>query len=273
MEPLKGKHPKNSALHFACLTGDIKRVKNILSLGGNVNARGMLNRTLVMLAAWKRQREVLEFLLRQGADVGLVDGRDDSILHLACVGGDGYIVNLILCKYITLVNIDGKGNYGKTPVMEAAYAGHLNVLQQLRSKGADMSLVDDGGDNVLHWACVGGHIEVVSYVLSIICFDMNCRGVCERTPVMAAAVHGHEQVFHVIVSKGGDMTLTDAKCRNILHLACRGGNVELVKRVLSKNIFDINSKDHFGNTALMEASVQRHREMVNLLQGKGAKSL
>ncbi|XP_046561649.1 ankyrin repeat and KH domain-containing protein 1-like [Haliotis rubra] len=225
-----------------------------------------------MLAAWKGHREVLEFLLCEGADVGLVDSRDDNILHLASVGGDGYIVNLILCKYTTLVNIDGKGNYGKTPVMEAAYAGHLHLLQQLRSKGADMSLVDDGGDNVLHWACVGGHIEVVKYILSMTCFDINCRGVCERTPLMEAAVHGHGEVFNIIVSKGGDLTLTDAKCRNILHLACRGGNVEIVKCLLSKNIFDINSTDHFGNTALMEATAQRHREMVNLLQNKGGKS-
>ncbi|XP_071086287.1 serine/threonine-protein phosphatase 6 regulatory ankyrin repeat subunit A-like [Haliotis cracherodii] len=271
MDPSKDQGSKNTALHHACLAGDLKRVTTILSDGHDINARGMLKRTPVMLAAWKGHRKVLDFLLDKGADVGIVDGRHDSILHLACVGGGVEIVKPIL-SYTTRVDINEKGNYGKTPIMNAAWTRHTDVLQLLVSKGADLSSADDGGDSILHWACVGGHAEMVKYVLSMKRFDINSRGVCERTPVMEAAVHGHDEVFHLIVRSGGDLTLADAKARNILHLACRGGNLEIVKYVLSKHIVDINSRDQMGNTAVMDATVQRHREMVNLLVSKGAHS-
>ena len=47
-------------------------------------------------------------------------------------------------------------------------------------------------------------------------------------------------------------------------LAASNGNTEIVEKFLSYN-FDLNHKIHVGNTALIEATKNRHYEVVKLL--------
>lgn len=56
---------------------------------------------------------------------------------------------------------------------------------------------------------------------------------------------------------------------NILHQACKQGNIDIVKRILSSECIqhrpDINEKDSQGSTALHEASYLGHDEIIRLL--------
>ncbi|CAF0975813.1 unnamed protein product [Adineta ricciae] len=61
---------------------------------------------------------------------------------------------------------------------------------------------------------------------------------------------------------------------NTLHRACKQGNFEIVKRILSPETLvnrpDVNGKDAFGSTALHEASFFGHDDIVRLLIKAGA---
>ncbi|CAF0912420.1 unnamed protein product [Rotaria sordida] len=61
---------------------------------------------------------------------------------------------------------------------------------------------------------------------------------------------------------------------NTLHRACKQGNFEIVKKILSPEILinrpDVNGKDAFGSTALHEASYFGHDDIVRLLIKAGA---
>lgn len=56
---------------------------------------------------------------------------------------------------------------------------------------------------------------------------------------------------------------------NTLHRACKQGNLEIVKKILSPEISpnrpDVNAKDSLGSTALHEASFFGHDDIVRLL--------
>jgi len=56
---------------------------------------------------------------------------------------------------------------------------------------------------------------------------------------------------------------------NTLHRACKQGNFDIVKKILSPEILinrpDVNGKDAFGSTALHEASFFGHDDIVRLL--------
>ncbi len=55
---------------------------------------------------------------------------------------------------------------GRTPLMKAARAGHLQAVQFLVSKGADVNRHTSNNDHtVLSLASAGGHISVVQYLL------------------------------------------------------------------------------------------------------------
>ena len=48
----------------------------------------------------------------------------------------------------------------------AAGVGQLEVVQVLRSKGADLDAVDERGDSAATWAARHGHPAVLSYLIS-----------------------------------------------------------------------------------------------------------
>ncbi|XP_071094691.1 ankyrin repeat domain-containing protein 50-like [Haliotis cracherodii] len=191
----------------------------------------------------------------------------DNILHEACREGDLSRVQHILTEgHVDLISREKE--HGKTPLMLAARWGKRDVFDLVVSKGGIASLVDINGDNILHLACLGGHVEMVKYILSQNIVDINSRGVYERTPLMFAATEGHRDVFDLVMSIGGNASLVDINGDNILHLACLGGYVEIVKYILSQNIADINSRGLYGRTLLMFAATEGHRDVFDLVMSK-----
>ncbi|XP_046579350.1 ankyrin repeat domain-containing protein 50-like [Haliotis rubra] len=255
-------------LHKACLGGHVEMVKYVLSLNiVDVNSRGHFGRTPLMLAAYIGQKEVLDVVLSKGGDASLVDIHGDTILHLACLGGNLEIVKYVLSQNI--VDVNSRGQYNRTPLMMAARRGHGEVFYLVLHKGGDASLVDKYGDSILHLACLGGNLEIVKYDLSQKIFYVNSRGQYDRTPLMMAARMGYGEVFYLVLNIGGDASLVDKYGDSILHLACLGGNLEIVKYVLSQNIVDVNSRGQYNRTPLMVAAYMGHTEVLQLLFHEG----
>ncbi|XP_067650441.1 ankyrin repeat domain-containing protein 50-like isoform X1 [Haliotis asinina] len=258
----------NNILHMACLGGDVEIVKHVLSQDIlDINSRGQYGRTAVMFAAEKGHCEVFDILVSHGGDVSIVDGSSNSILHVACIGGNVDMVKYVLSQ--NLVDINSGGQYGRTPLMSAVGRGCRDVFDLLVSSGGDVSLVDSSSNTILHLACIGGHVDMVKYVLSLDVVDINVRGQYGRTPLMSAAWRGHRKVFDFLVSKGGDASVVDDDGNNILHLACIGAQVEMVKYILSQDVVDTNSRGQFGRTPLMIAAEKGYRVVFDLLVDRG----
>ncbi|XP_048250105.1 ankyrin repeat domain-containing protein 17-like isoform X2 [Haliotis rufescens] len=257
-------------LYDASGRGDQEEVRLILATGlVNINCPvGLGRRTPMMAAAWSGHREVVELLVSKGADVSLVDGGGNNSLHYACCGGDAETVKSVLSPNV--VDIDGRGWRRRTPMMEAADRGHREVVELLVSKGANVSLVDGGGNNSLHYACCGGDVETVKYVLSLNVVDIDGRGEVSRTPVMCAARWRNREVVEFLVSKGANVSLVDKIGNNILHLASGEGDVETVKFVVSLNVVDINARNNIGLTAADRARDWARRQLLDLLVSHGA---
>ncbi|XP_046341395.2 ankyrin repeat domain-containing protein 50-like isoform X1 [Haliotis rufescens] len=178
-----------------------------------------------------------------------------------------------MVKYVLshdMEDINSRGWKKRTPVMVAALRGHKEEVELLVGEGADVSLVSERGANILHLASRGGHVEVVKYVLSQVMVRINSRGWKKRTPVMAAALHGHKEVVELLVGEGVDVSLVSERGENILHLAHRGGHVEVVKYVLSQDKVGINAKNNKGQTAAKIAISQDRGDMLYLLVSHGA---
>ncbi|XP_067661828.1 ankyrin repeat domain-containing protein 50-like [Haliotis asinina] len=261
----------DNVLHCACRGGDVELVKYVLSQSNvDINSRGWIKRTPMMAAAERGHTEVVKLLVSRGADVSLVDTVGENVLHWACVGGHVQTVMYILSQ--SNVDINSSGWKKRTPMMAAAERGHTEVVKLLVSRGADVSLVDTVGENVLHWACVGGHVQTVMYILSQSNVDINSRGWKKRTPMMAAAERGHTEVVKLLVSRGADVSLVDTVGNNILHYACQGGNVEVVRFVVSQNIVDINCRGMQNMTSVMVAAKYGRKDVVEFLVSRGAES-
>ncbi|XP_071111393.1 uncharacterized protein [Haliotis cracherodii] len=121
----------------------------------------------------------------------------------------------------------------------------------------------------LYVASGDGNLEEVKRILSR-GVDVNCRWRGSMTPVILAAYYGHRDVLELLVGEGADVSLVDEDGDNTLHWACRGGDMETVKFVLSLHVVDIDARDNDGLTAASWARLMRHTRVADLLVSRGA---
>ncbi|XP_048250936.1 putative ankyrin repeat protein RF_0381 [Haliotis rufescens] len=259
----------HTKLLSSTIDGDLCGVKLILlEAQAVINTRGLNRRTPVMFAAGKAHKDMFDLLVREGADLSLLDKDRKTVLHIACEGGNIGIVNYILTKDI--VGIDNRDNLRQSTVMKAALNGNKDVFEILVGKGTDLSFVDSNGGTILHLACSGGSIEIVNHVLTDTHLDINSRDEEDCTPMLNAAKKGHKHVFDLLVSKGADMALRDRASNTVLHAACEGGNIEIVQYILRQNVTSINARRWEGVTPVLVAADNGHEEVFDLLVVEGA---
>ncbi|XP_071098269.1 serine/threonine-protein phosphatase 6 regulatory ankyrin repeat subunit A-like [Haliotis cracherodii] len=258
----------NNILHVACQGGSLGMVKYIISQKiFPAEVKGRLGRTPVMHAAYFGQNEVFDYLVSKGCSLSVIDSDGDTILHMACYGGNQELVEAVLSKGV--VGIETKGKYGRTPVMTAADFGHMNIFDFLVSKGCDLSVVDANGDNILHVACYCGNVDMVMHLISQKVCGIESRGKYGRTPIMQAAFFGRIDVFELLLNEGADLSVADDDGDNILHVACLGGNVAMVKVIVSKDVLPLESRGKYGRTGVMHAANKGHRDVLDLLVTNG----
>ncbi|XP_071084799.1 uncharacterized protein [Haliotis cracherodii] len=180
----------------------------------------------------------------------------DIDFHAACKAGDvGRVARFLSGDQ---GNLNGKDGNGRTGLMMAAYQGHRNVVEFLVSKGADLTLVEKGGDTILHAACRGGDINIVKCVLSKDDVDVNCTDKSGMTPSMSAARWGYTEVVKLLIRRGSNLQMVDDEGDTILHYACRGGHDDIAEYVLSRSAALINVKNRSGKTAARVAKDEEH---------------
>ncbi|XP_046562348.1 inversin-like [Haliotis rubra] len=163
---LSDKHGDNTR-HCACNGGHFDVVKYVLSLNSeDINSSGREGRTPVMIAAEKGHKEVVELLVRHGANLLLSDKHGDNTLHRTCNGGHFDVVKYVLC--LNSVDINSTGWKKRTPVMIAADYGHKEVVELMVKNEANFSLRDEDGKSILDFARQGGYLEVVQYVMTLL---------------------------------------------------------------------------------------------------------
>lgn len=118
-----------------------------------------------------------------------------------------------------------------TPLIAAAHAGNLKVVEFLIERGANVGAVDAGGKTALHWAALRDHAEVVG----------------------------------VLIKSGADVNAVDDSKATSVSLAARTGSVDALKLLLSSDEIDLNTGDVLGVTPLMWATIRNQEAIVRLL--------
>ncbi|KAJ4168311.1 hypothetical protein NW754_013645 [Fusarium falciforme] len=91
-----------------------------------------------------------------------------------------------------------------------------------------------------------------------------------QTPLLWAAMNGHEAVARLLLEKGADLEVKDRNGYTLLMLAALKGH-EAVARLLLERGADLEAKIGNGNTPLMLATYNGHEAVARLLLEKGAR--
>ncbi|XP_046555196.1 serine/threonine-protein phosphatase 6 regulatory ankyrin repeat subunit B-like isoform X2 [Haliotis rubra] len=256
----------NDLFHLACQYRDtsvVKIVKSLLkkSKAWHINCRGMNDWTPIMCAVFSGKNDILDYLVhKKKTDLTLRDSNNNTVLHLACMYGNESIVNSLLPS----TDKDCHGRHGMTPVMCALLSGRMDVFNLLVSQNADTALADYDNNSLLHLACL---IDDIPDIL-LTKIDADTQGNQGWTPLMKAAVNGSKHAFDQLDKAKANLYPKDDNSNNILHLACHGGHVSIVKHLLTTD--DINSRGNKGWTPVMYAAANGSKDVFDLLVSKGA---
>ena len=176
----------------------------------------------------------------------------------ACEEGDLFKVRQLIkggCDMNT------RGEYDTTPLMEAASEGHNQVVEELIRKGARVNVKDIDQRTALHWASWSGHCSVVK-TLCAAGADTNVQDLGGVTPLMEAAVEGSDEIVCELIRAGASVNVvTSSECWGLaagstaLHLAAKYNHIKCgvllveagadmtVRNKYSKSPLDLGSGD------------------------------
>uniref|UniRef100_A0A4W3HCN7 Ankyrin repeat and KH domain containing 1 n=1 Tax=Callorhinchus milii TaxID=7868 RepID=A0A4W3HCN7_CALMI len=161
---------------------------------------------------------------------------------------------------------------GFTPLILAATAGHVGVVEILLDKGADIEAQSERTkDTPLSLACSGGRQEVVELLLARGA-NKEHRNVSDYTPLSLAASGGYVNIIKILLNAGAEINSRTGSKLGIspLMLAAMNGHVASVKLLLDMGS-DINAQIETNrNTALTLACFQGRAEVVSLLLDRKA---
>lgn len=229
-----------------------------LSLGASANAEDAKHLTALSWAASRGHVEVLELLLRHGANPNANDNAcRGTALHCAASHGQMRAVEILLA-YGT--NPNAQGAFGITPVYVSALRRHFDVTRML---------LQHGGRSSLFVATALGDAHEVGQMLRQGA-NPNEQDAYEMTPLHWAASLGEPQIATLLVSHGAQVDARDRNGAQPLRYAAELGEVKMVKSLISYGS-SVNDMDKVkGATPLHWSALNGHLETAAILVKAGA---
>ncbi|XP_046888097.1 poly [ADP-ribose] polymerase tankyrase-2-like isoform X2 [Hypomesus transpacificus] len=275
------------ALFEACRNGDLERVRKLVN-PENVNSRDTAGRksTPLHFAAGFGRKDVVAFLLQNGANVHARDDGGLISLHNACSFGHAEVVNLLLHHG---AEANARDNWNYTPLHEAAIKGKIDVCIVLLQHGAVSTIRNTDGrtaldlaepatkavlngdykkDDLLESARSGNEDKLMDLLTPL---NVNCHASDGRksTPLHLAAGYNRVKSVKLLLRHGADVQAKDKGDLVPLHNACSYGHYE-VTELLVKHGACVNSMDLWQFTPLHEAASKNRVEVCSLLLSHGA---
>ena len=196
--------------HCAAQSGNIEAFMYLIQLDpSQIKTTTNDGRTYHHLAAERGHFELVQHLY--DSKLNFIDGKEPvttdhyNIFFYAFHSG-----NVQLAKYIVEKYKDNKPSY------------EITIKNQSSKRLTPV-----------HAAALSSNIELAEYVLGIQNLQLNCINMTEhRTPLCYAAISGSIQMVEFLLKKGAEL---NAPCTvPLLHCAAQGGNIEIIKLLLSE---------------------------------------
>jgi len=255
--------PAGNPLHTAIAEANTEKTARLAAdktLLEEINGAGQ---TPLLQAVSARNAELVELLLKVGADTRQSDLNGNSALHYAVSSRNIRLLKLILPA---AANPDPINSEGKTPLLLAAENGTVDMIEALLQAGADYNSKDRRGNTILHILSLkpGYGREALVKKLASMVRDVNLRNFDDYTPLHLAARAGNLVAVRALLDAGAriDARLPDGS--TVLFFC---------KPVSSSSLIglgaDIGATNNAGHTAVVHARLQGDKERLTFLKRTG----
>ena len=189
-----GESPYQVSLLQAIWKEDVAGVKEFLGKGADPNAFTSTGTTPLLIAAKKKNPQLMQILVEKGAKV---DWRDkDGITPLMAAVSAGLVQN-VRTLITAGANVNAKDTKGFTPLMWATAQGFPQVVEILLAYGADVNLKTPEGLNVM------GLSKRITADLQRSLADAQKKKDQKNIAKLKKSLAQHEQVFQLLEKGAG----------------------------------------------------------------------
>lgn len=171
------------------------------------------------------------------------------------------------------LNIAGKR--GLTALARAAENGHLDTVKELVANDAEVGLRDGNGRTVLFISACCGQLDIFRELVSVPGVHVDDVDTGGMTALMWAAWNGHVDLCLELLDRGADVNIQASGGNTALNYAVRLNDVEKGEELVSFFLVRgsvVNSKDMYENTPLTEAAYRGRLAALRILLDAGADS-
>lgn len=304
-ELLVAKGADVSAIHWAAFIGDIQKVKEFIGQGVDVNAKeDRMAATPLLFAVSGGQKDVIRFLIAQGADVNARARVLSTALHVAVLCAEMDIIELLLDQG---ADVNQNSMFG-TPLDISALFARTDAASLLIRNGANVnatSKISPFPGTALHKVLLGAIVidlgmgwppvrmgqtggfsdllpttdrVLIKHVLkqrkALLELLLSSGADIEAEPLPSDTLHvlarlDAWELADPLIAHGLDVN-TKYKGNTALHTAAEYGSKRMAELLVAEG-GDVKIKDNQGRTALSLAKEKGHQEIVELLRKNGAK--
>lgn len=213
---------------------------------------------------------IVQRLLKSGP--GTLPGLNPPVIEAIRAGGEQIILALLRAEPEAAVKARDV-ECGATALHWAAVGGDIEIVHTLIQHGADVNALSCEGFTPVHAAAACGHAKVLSLLLKN-AGSVSAVTATKVNPLHLAAEMGHETTAVLLIFHGAEIDLRvrdRGTGRTCLHWAAHHGLHQAVGRILEE--FDpagIDSPDNLGDTPLHLAACRGHCEIALALLRRGA---
>ncbi|PTD07843.1 Ankyrin-3 [Fusarium culmorum] len=236
-------------------------LQELISQGADVNLPAEDGWTCLNLAADTANHEILQVLLKNGADVDGISGKYGlTALHWAADVGDSQGVEILISHGS---NVDAQSTIGSYPLHLAANNGCVKTIRALLEADASIQCFDHKGFSPLHEACRRGHDDAVQLLIERGA-DVSIKCKQGQAPIHAAALTGQYKIIKKLLEYGADGNATTENGRSVLAYTVSANSVPSAQTLLDHGA-DIETRDNNDNTPLLVAVLCNAIEMASFL--------
>jgi ankyrin repeat protein len=233
----------------ACRAGQAHTVRQLLRVEGIDIEMGCHGTTPLLAAVTAGATEVVELLLREGANASFITSiQGSTCLHTAITGGGVWFGRPLPPKFVDILKLLLAYNPDRSFVEAVGYKGplmlpfamaighdHIEVVKVLVKHGVDVNRVFCGGQLPISLAVRNGNFDMVRLLIANGA-DVTHRDLTGNTVLRCAAWRADPQIFELLIENGLDINAVDNEGRSALHWAGYLASIKMTKFLLSKPV-------------------------------------
>ena len=236
-----GSQHGSTPLVLACYYKKIEIVEALIKAGADTNKKTKNKNTPLLVACEAYETDsvivakIVKILLENGANPNILKNNNESPLHYAAMYGHAQAVSLLI-KHGADVN--AKGGYKRTALIYAASSSSsLEIVKILLKAKANVKLKNEGGENAL--------FELISNQKS------------------------NTKIAELLIARGINIHAESKHHGTALHWAAFCGKKNIVELLIKRGA-KVNKKCKNGNLPIMRAMSQHKTNIVKVLFENGA---